>query len=258
MAGVNMSTSMPVVRTVLRSLRAAATVHATPGMRVVNAPQTARCCAILAAASSAGAMQPAGATGLSSGSVLRWRGFSAAAAAAATSSVEVPSMGDSITEGTIAAVLKSVGDSVEADEIIAQIETDKVTIDVKAPVSGVLKEVLVAEEDTVIVGQNVATIEEGATATAAATPKEAPQEKAKAAEPAKAAAPPPPPPPAKKAPAPAAAESPVSAAGSRGERVVPMKRMRKRVAERLKDAQNTYAMLSTFNEVDMTNLTEMR
>ena len=44
----------------------------------------------------------------------------------------------------------------------------------------------------------------------------------------------------------------------RGERVVPMKRMRKRVAERLKDAQNTYAMLSTFNEVDMTNLTEMR
>ena len=44
----------------------------------------------------------------------------------------------------------------------------------------------------------------------------------------------------------------------RGERVVPMKRMRKRVAERLKDAQNTYAMLSTFNEVDMTNITAMR
>ena len=45
---------------------------------------------------------------------------------------------------------------------------------------------------------------------------------------------------------------------SRGERIVPMKRMRKRVAERLKDAQNTYAMLSTFNEVDMTNITALR
>ena len=71
-------------------------------------------------------------------------------------------MGDSITEGAIASVLKSVGDSVEVDEIICQIETDKVTIDVKAPVSGVLKEILVKEEDTVVVGQTVATVEEGA------------------------------------------------------------------------------------------------
>ena len=90
----------------------------------------------------------------------RARWYSAAAAAAAN--VEVPSMGDSITEGAIASVLKSVGDSVEVDEIICQIETDKVTIDVKAPVSGVLKEILVKEEDTVVVGQTVATVEEGA------------------------------------------------------------------------------------------------
>ena len=187
------------------------------------------------------------------------RGLSAAAAAA-TVNVEVPSMGDSITEGAIAAVLKSAGESVDADEVICQIETDKVTIDVKAPAAGVVKEVLVAEEDTVVVGQCVATVEEGA----AAAPKAAPKAAVKAAsapkaEAAAAAAPPPPPPstPPPKAAPPTPTPAP-PAAGLRSERLVPMKRMRKRVAERLKDAQNTYAMLSTFNEVDMTNITAMR
>ena len=69
--------------------------------------------------------------------------------------VDVPPMGDSITEGSIAAVLKAPGDSVAVDEVIAQIETDKVTIDVRAPAAGVVKDILVAEGDSVNVGRGV-------------------------------------------------------------------------------------------------------
>ena len=63
----------------------------------------------------------------------------------AETNVEVPSMGDSITEGSIAAVLKGPGDSVQVDEVIAQIETDKVTIDVRAATAGVIGKILVGE-----------------------------------------------------------------------------------------------------------------
>ena len=77
-------------------------------------------------------------------------------------------MGDSITEGSIAAVLKAPGDAVAVDEVIAQIETDKVTIDVRAPAAGVIGEILVKEGDTVNVGQGVATLTEGGAAPAAA------------------------------------------------------------------------------------------
>ena len=85
-------------------------------------------------------------------------------------------MGDSITEGSIAAVLKAPGDAVAVDEVIAQIETDKVTIDVRAPAAGVIGEILVKEGDTVNVGQGVATLTEGgaAPAAAAAAPAAAP------------------------------------------------------------------------------------
>jgi 2-oxoglutarate dehydrogenase E2 component (dihydrolipoamide succinyltransferase) len=174
-------------------------------------------------------------------------------------------MGESITEGTVAAILKQPGDVVVEDEVIAQLETDKVTIDIKytQKVPGIIKEIKVAEGDSVTVGQDFAQVEENADA-AAATPEAAPAEKK--AEPAapekqpkkeapapKAAAP------APAAPAPAAAPAaPPTAPGQRPERRVKMTRLRKRVAERLKGAQNTYAMLTTFNEVDMTNLMEMR
>ena len=70
-------------------------------------------------------------------------------------------MGESITEGTVAAVLKSPGESVAADEVIAQIETDKVTIDVRAPSSGKVSSLEVKEGETVVVGQVVAKVEEG-------------------------------------------------------------------------------------------------
>ncbi|KAK9834936.1 hypothetical protein WJX84_007990 [Apatococcus fuscideae] len=76
-------------------------------------------------------------------------------------------MGDSISEGTIAAVLKQQGDAVSEDETILQIDTDKVTIDVRAPKTGKVEAVLVSADDTVSVGQHVATVaagEEGASA----------------------------------------------------------------------------------------------
>ena len=158
--------------------------------------------------------------------------------------------GDSISEGTVAALLVAPGASVSADQVVAQIETDKVTIDVRAPHSGVLQSFSVAKGDTVKVGQPVAMVLPGA----------APAKAAAAA----AAAPPPPPPKAAATaaapapPKPLGASAPASPAGAKVERRVPMTRLRKRVAERLKGAQNTYAMLSTFNEVDMTNIMALR
>jgi 2-oxoglutarate dehydrogenase E2 component (dihydrolipoamide succinyltransferase) len=151
-------------------------------------------------------------------------------------------------------------------------------MDIKYPhkTPGIVKAIQAAEGDTVTVGQAFAVVEENADAAAAkpaaeeAAPEpEAPKQEAAAAPPppkpaAKPAAekPAPPPPP----PKPAAAEKPAAAAapaappapGSRPERRVPMTRLRRRISERLKGAQNTYAMLSTFNEVDMTNVMEMR
>ena len=90
-------------------------------------------------------------------SLVALREFRAARVAAAADVVAVPAMGDSITEGSIAAVLKGPGDAVEADEVIAQIETDKVTIDVRAPAAGTVVDVLVKEGDSVTVGQGVCT-----------------------------------------------------------------------------------------------------
>lgn len=187
----------------------------------------------------------------------------------------MPAMGDSITEGSVAAVLKQPGDVVQEDDVIAQIETDKVTIDVKfTGKSGKITTLSVAEGDTVVVGQKVAEFEEGdfggggssSTAAAASAPEPAaaaapPPPPPQQQQPAAAAPPPPPPPPPKPqaAAAPKAEEAaPAATQGDRPERRVKMTRLRLRVAERLKGAQNTYAMLTTFNEVDMTGLMEMR
>jgi len=176
--------------------------------------------------------------------------------------IEVPPMGESIEEGSIAAILKAPGDAVEVDEVIAQIETDKVTIDVRSPEAGAIAEILVAEEDTVTVGQAVAKLTVGASGKASAAPAAA----AAAVETKEATtAPPTAPvveaPPAKKAVAKAAAAAtplPVAAEGNRVERRVPMTRLRRRVSERLKASQNTYAMLTTYNEIDMSNIMELR
>src|SRR3982750_1369405 len=84
--------------------------------------------------------------------------------------VQVPALGESITEGTLAQWLKKPGEAVAADEAIASLETDKVTVEVPSPVAGVLAEQLVKEGDTVAVGALIARIDEGGTA---ASPAEA-------------------------------------------------------------------------------------
>src|SRR4029078_2098260 len=82
--------------------------------------------------------------------------------------VEVPALGESITEGTLAQWLKKPGDAVAADEPIASLETDKVSVEVPAPLDGVLSEQLAQEGDTVAVGAVIARIGEGGGAAASA------------------------------------------------------------------------------------------
>jgi 2-oxoglutarate dehydrogenase E2 component (dihydrolipoamide succinyltransferase) len=238
--------------------------------------------------------------------------------------VQVPALGESITEGTLAQWLKKPGEAVAADEAIASLETDKVTVDVPSPVAGVLAEQLAKEGDTVAVGALIARIDEGGSA-AAATPAEAaaavttnppgagenpelreepvplvadddhittlspavrravleyhvdPSKiqgtgkdgrltkddviaaaQSKGVEPAPAIASAP----QAKAPVePAPAAPPVkapAAAGERREERVKMSRMRQTIAKRLKEAQNTAAMLTTFNDVDMSAVIDAR
>src|SRR5213595_1869436 len=81
--------------------------------------------------------------------------------------VQVPALGESITEGTLAQWLKKPGEAVAADEPIASLETDKVSVEVPSPVAGVLTEQLVQEGDTVAVGAAIARIDQSATASAA-------------------------------------------------------------------------------------------
>eukprot|EP01025_Chloroclados_australasicus_P004686 TRINITY_DN1121_c2_g1_i1.p1 TRINITY_DN1121_c2_g1~~TRINITY_DN1121_c2_g1_i1.p1 ORF type:complete len:433 (+),score=72.19 TRINITY_DN1121_c2_g1_i1:239-1537(+) len=168
--------------------------------------------------------------------------------------VKVPTMGESITEGSIASLEKKIGDVVKPDEVIAQIETDKVTMEVKYTGSqpGVLKEILVQPEESVTIEQLVGRVDtEGVPVEEAGPPEEA-------APSAPAPSPTPTTPAPEQPPTPPPTEQPVQQPGERVERRIKMTRLRKRVAERLKGAQNTYAMLTTFNEVDMSSLMSMR
>src|SRR5512134_294306 len=110
--------------------------------------------------------------------------------------VLMPQLGETVTEGTVANWHKKVGDKVAADEIILDIETDKVSMEIPAPAAGVIAKILVPEGTTVEVGTVLAVIENGATATAEAPP----QEPAATAPVAAAAAPPPAAPPSADAP----------------------------------------------------------
>ncbi|KUL83364.1 hypothetical protein ZTR_11233 [Talaromyces verruculosus] len=187
--------------------------------------------------------------------------------------VKVPEMAESITEGTLKQFSKQVGDFVERDEEIATIETDKIDVAVNAPESGTIKELLVSEEDTVTVGQPIVKLEPGSGGEAAEKPKDepAPEKKEEKTEAApskpetKEPAPSKPEPVKEKQPEkPKPTESKKEAAptpaqvGGREERRVKMNRMRLRIAERLKQSQNTAASLTTFNEVDMSSLMEFR
>jgi 2-oxoglutarate dehydrogenase E2 component (dihydrolipoamide succinyltransferase) len=208
--------------------------------------------------------------------------------------VTVPVLGESITEATLGEWLKKPGDAVKADEPIASLETDKVSIEVPSPVAGVMGQQVVKVGDTVNVGAVIASIEAGGAAVApvaTAVPATAGRQAAvseragdglsptlspsvrrlvleKGVDPstikgsgkdgrltrddvlgAPAAAP-------KSEPAPVAAAvsaaAPIAVTGERGEERVRITRLRQTVARRLKEAQNTAALLTTFNDVDMT------
>jgi 2-oxoglutarate dehydrogenase E2 component (dihydrolipoamide succinyltransferase) len=235
--------------------------------------------------------------------------------------IRVPTLGESITEATIAKWFKKPGDPVAVDEPVVELETDKVTIEVPAPAAGVLSDIAVKDGETVAVGALLGQIKEGAGAPAAkpAAPTGEPHQKTFTATPIGAGAEEPQPrvppkadaaPKSKPADMPAppsvrrlAAESGVDPAGVAGSGVrgqvtkgdmmaaieraaaqptpvpqtaaaalrapspaddasreerVKMTRLRQTIARRLKEAQNTAAMLTTFNEVDMSAVMHMR
>ena len=221
----------------------------------------------------------------------------AAPAAAPTSDagaavdVMVPTLGESVSEATVSTWFKQVGDTVQKDEMLCELETDKVSVEVPAPASGVLTEILAAEGATVAAGGKLAVMG-GATASATAPAAvAAPAPAASASKDVEDS------PAAKKAmaeagisrdavqgtgrdgramkddvtravaaatsapaPAPAATtpRAPVAADDASREERVKMTRLRQTIAKRLKDSQNTAAMLTTYNEVDMTEVMALR
>jgi len=189
--------------------------------------------------------------------------------------IDVPTMGDSITEGTIVDIPVAPGDYVNVDDVVIVLETDKVSVDIRASEDGAVVEIHGEVDDVVEVGSALYRLDTDAEAPAAGAggggeaPKavEAPTpaaaaapEPVAAAAPAAPVAPPTPPPPAATPPPPSTlnVESITTTLGTRPERRSKMSRMRQRVASRLKESQNTAAMLTTFQEVDMGNFMEMR
>uniref|UniRef100_A0AAQ5Y098 Dihydrolipoyllysine-residue succinyltransferase component of 2-oxoglutarate dehydrogenase complex, mitochondrial n=1 Tax=Amphiprion ocellaris TaxID=80972 RepID=A0AAQ5Y098_AMPOC len=187
--------------------------------------------------------------------------------------VKTPAFAESVTEGDVRWE-KAVGDSVTEDEVVCEIETDKTSVQVPAPAAGVIEELLVPDGGKVEGGTPLFKLRKGAAATA----KPAPSPAADPPPPTAATPPPPPPPPPAPAATPPVPPQPVQAkpviklytpASEKCEQIyrwfvllscdqVKMNRMRLRIAQRLKEAQNTCAMLTTFNEVDMSNIQEMR
>jgi 2-oxoglutarate dehydrogenase E2 component (dihydrolipoamide succinyltransferase) len=205
--------------------------------------------------------------------------------------IRVPALGESVTEATIAKWFKNEGDAVKADEPLVELETDKVTVEVPAPASGKLEKINVLAGTTVNVGALLGSILEGAagaTAAVAAQPAPIAAPASVAAKPAEQTLSPA----VRKAvvennlnasdiagtgkdgritkgdviaslekpvaPAPKSIAMPVASVSSGGEERVKMSRLRQTIARRLKDAQNTAAMLTTFNEVDMTEVMALR
>lgn len=216
--------------------------------------------------------------------------------------IKAPSFPESVADGTISKWHKQPGEAVKRDELLVDIETDKVVLEVLAEADGVLASIVRGEGETVLSNELIATLDAGATASAApvaavpaataqaaAAPAAAGDEDAigapaarklaeenginlnnvkgtgkdgrvtkedvVAAIEAKKSAPAAAPAPAKAAAAPAA---PVFSAGDRVEKRVPMTRLRAKVAERLVDAQSNMAMLTTFNEVNMKPVMDLR
>ncbi|XP_055361706.1 dihydrolipoyllysine-residue succinyltransferase component of 2-oxoglutarate dehydrogenase complex, mitochondrial isoform X2 [Betta splendens] len=201
--------------------------------------------------------------------------------------VKTPAFAESVTEGDVRWE-KAVGDTVAEDEVVCEIETDKTSVQVPSPAAGVIEELLVPDGGKVEGGTPLFKLKKGGAVKAAEAPKA--EATPATAPPPPSAAPPPPPlsPPSSVGPIPstmppvppvpahaidtkpvssikptAAPAAPVAQAegvtkAARTESRVKMNRMRLRIAQRLKEAQNTCAMLTTFNEVDMSNISEMR
>ena len=201
--------------------------------------------------------------------------------------VKVPMLSESVSEGTLLEWKKKVGEAVARDEILIDIETDKVVLEVPSPQAGVLVEIVAQDGETVVADQVLARIDTAATA-AAEAPAAAPAEAASAAAPAAAQNNAAMPAAAKLAaetgvdvnalqgsgrdgrvlkedvqnaaakPAAAAAPAVALPAGARPEERVPMSRLRARVAERLLASQQENAILTTFNEVNMKPIMDLR
>lgn len=163
--------------------------------------------------------------------------------------VKVPEMAESVAEGDVK-LIKKVGDHVAQDEVVMEIETDKTSVQVPAPGHGIIKELLVADGQTIKPGAEVFTID--ITGVPPAKDQQAPSPGAPAPA---AAAPAPQTKPA--APLPAM-PTPSISTGARNNQRVKMSKMRQKIAQRLKESQNTTAMLTTFNELDMTNIIQFR
>jgi len=214
--------------------------------------------------------------------------------------IKVPQLPESVADATLVTWHKQVGQSVTRDENLADLETDKVVLEVPAPVNGVLKELRITAGTSVTSGQVLAVLEEGAAAAAAPAPAaKLAASVAPAAAPAPAAAKAAAPANDKLAPsvrrmveekqldpakipatgkdgritkgdvveyldkpaaakAPAAPSAPVSGAAGRQDQRVPMTRLRARIAQRLLEAQQTQAQLTTFNEVDLKAVMDLR
>lgn len=201
--------------------------------------------------------------------------------------IKVPQLGESVSEATVAQWLKKVGDAVGADEPIVELETDKVTLEVNAPSAGVITEIKIQTGDSVKVGTLLAIFEEGGKASNTNAKKEESPKKEEAKAPKAAAAS------SEKTSSPSARKdaenagisvadvsgtgkggrvmkedvksfvsggTQTSVAQNRGPREerVKMTRLRQRIAERLKESQNTAATLTTFNDIDMTNVMALR
>ncbi len=194
--------------------------------------------------------------------------------------LKVPAVGESITEVEIGEWHKAEGDWVAKDEVVVELETDKATVELPSPAAGLLAKILKRPGATAGVDEAIAYIDESAQApkkapeTAAAGTVEAPRKPAAPTPPrapdARQVAPPPEKPPPRPAPpaepeVPAAAEEapgPARTVGhepaAREEEEVPMSPMRRRIAQRLVEAQQTAALLTTFNEIDMTAVMALR
>jgi len=214
-----------------------------------------------------------------------------------TIEIKVPQLPESVSDATLVAWHKSVGEGVARDENLVDLETDKVVLEVPAPAAGTIAKIVVEDGATVVAGDVLAILEEGAVAAAAAPIAKAEKKAAPAAKETKG--------PAKTSPAvrrlldehdidatlvigsgkdgritkgdvmaflksdsssevapgdptPSVGVEVVDAGLAREEKRVPMTRLRARIAERLVDAQQTAAMLTTFNEVDLTEVMALR